>query len=98
MEDWIPLSPTVVNRHATRSYWGTRGFPDKYEGAETVVYGHWNNAVLNGDNGWPAPRIVGRTIGIDTISHGVLTAIRLPEQQVFQSARYETIWNPTSGT
>jgi hypothetical protein len=29
-----------------------------------------------------------RTIGIDTIAHGVLTAIRLPEGAVFQSARH----------
>jgi hypothetical protein len=42
---------------------------------------------FNGD-GWRAPRIVGRTIGIDTISQGVLTAIRLPDRQLFQSARY----------
>ena len=55
---------------------------------EVVVYGHWNNATLNAD-GWPAPTIVGRTLGIDTISHGVLTAVRLPDQRVFQSARYE---------
>jgi hypothetical protein len=51
-----------------------------------VVYGHHNNATLNG-NGWPTPTILGRTIGIDTISHGVLTAVRLPDQKVFQSAR-----------
>jgi serine/threonine protein phosphatase 1 len=68
--------------------WGVTGFPDRYDGAETVVYGHWNNADLDAD-GWPAPRIVGRTIGLDTISHGVLTAMRLPDQRVFQSARYE---------
>ena len=33
----------------------------------------------------------GTTIGIDSILHGVLTAIRLPEQRVFQSARYDVI-------
>jgi len=43
---------------------------------------------LNGE-GWPAPRVVGRTIGIDTIKHGVLTAIRLPDARLFQSARYD---------
>jgi hypothetical protein len=52
------------------------------------VYGHWDNAALEAD-GWPAPKIVGRTIGLDTIAHGVLTAVRLPDQRVFQSARYE---------
>ena len=35
------------------------------------------------------PAIAGRTIGIDTISHGVLTAVRLPGGDIFQSARYE---------
>jgi hypothetical protein len=40
------------------------------------------------DDGWPAPRIVGNTIGIDTISHGVLTAIRMPERRIFQSTRH----------
>lgn len=68
--------------------WGADGFPHQYLGAELVVYGHWNNVDLDGD-GWPAPTIVGRTIGVDTIAHGVLTAIRLPDQRVFQSARYE---------
>jgi serine/threonine protein phosphatase 1 len=68
--------------------WGAGGFPNQYEGATTVVYGHWNNAVLNAER-WPAPAILGRTIGIDTIAHGVLTAIRLPDQRLFQSARYE---------
>jgi serine/threonine protein phosphatase 1 len=68
--------------------WGAGSFPKGYNGAEIVVYGHWNNATLNAD-GWPVPTILGRTIGVDTISHGVLTAVRLPDQRVFQSARYE---------
>jgi serine/threonine protein phosphatase 1 len=67
--------------------WGGDGFPGQYDGAERVVYGHRNNAQLNAA-GWPAPAIAGRTIGVDTISHGVLTAIRLPDRRVFQSARY----------
>lgn len=73
-------------RHALM--WGAGGFPDKYDGPDTVVYGHRNNAVLNAE-GWPSPAIVGRTIGVDTIAHGVLTAVRLPDWRVFQSARYE---------
>ena len=69
--------------------WGAGTFPNGYEGAEIVVYGHRNNATLNED-GWPGPTTVERTIGIDTISHGVLTAIRLPDRQVFQSIRYHS--------
>lgn len=70
--------------------WGAAGFPNGYEGAEVVVYGHWNNAAFDAD-GWPTPRVVGRTIGIDTISHGVLTAMRLPDRRVFQSARHHGV-------
>jgi serine/threonine protein phosphatase 1 len=67
--------------------WGAKGFPDEYRGGETVAYGHWNNAELN-PQGWPMPRIIGSTIGLDTISHGVLTAMRLADRHVFQSARH----------
>jgi serine/threonine protein phosphatase 1 len=66
--------------------WGGGTFPDGYDGEDIVVYGHRNNATLDAD-GWPRPTTNGRTIGIDTISHGVLTAIRLPDGQLFQSAR-----------
>ena len=69
---------------------GRRASPKGYDGAEVVVYGHRNNAALDAD-GWPAPMIVGRTIEVDTISHGVLTAVRLPDRRVFQSARYEVL-------
>jgi hypothetical protein len=51
------------------------------------VYGHWNNADVGAD-GWPRPMVIGNTVGIDTISHGVLTAIRMPDRRVFQSGRY----------
>jgi len=32
--------------------------------------------------------VIGNTVGIDTISHGVLTAIRMPDRRVFQGGRY----------
>ena len=70
--------------------WGAGRFPEGYDGVEVVVYGHRNNATLDA-SGWPSPTIVGRTIGIDTISHGVLTAVRLPDQRVFQSARHAVL-------
>jgi calcineurin-like phosphoesterase family protein len=68
--------------------WGTAGFPEDYRGDDVVAYGHHNNAEVDGD-GWPRPRIIGSTIGLDTISHGVLTAMRLSDRRVFQSARYD---------
>ena len=67
--------------------WGGTGFPARYDGRDTIVYGHHNNAELTRD-GWPMPAIAGRTIGIDTISHGVLTAVRMPGGDLFQSARH----------
>jgi hypothetical protein len=54
-----------------------------------VLYGHRNNADVD-SRGWPNPRIIGNTIGLDTIAHGVLTAMRMPDRTVFQSARYES--------
>jgi serine/threonine protein phosphatase 1 len=66
--------------------WGAGDFPNGYEGAVPVVYGHRNNAVLTGDN-WPVPMIVDGTFGIDSISHGVLTAMRFPDRRIYQSAR-----------
>ena len=39
-------------------------------------------------DGWPHPRIVGRTYGLDTIGEGVLTALRLPDAAIFQSRRF----------
>jgi len=68
--------------------WGAGGFPDDYKGVQTIVYGHWDNATLDA-SGRPRPAVIGQTIGIDTISHGVLTAVRLPGLRVFQSARYQ---------
>jgi hypothetical protein len=70
--------------------WGYEDFPAGYNHDTVVVYGHWDNADAD-PSGRPNPRIVGRTIGIDTVSHGVLTAVRMPDWQVFQSQRYEAL-------
>jgi hypothetical protein len=49
------------------------------------------------DTGWPRLHLLpNNTIGIDTISHGVLTAIRLPDRRIFQSGRFPTGANPGS--
>jgi hypothetical protein len=68
--------------------WGTCRFVQGYQGMETIVYGHYSNAVLDA-NGWPQPVVHEHSIGLDTIKHGVLTAVRLPERRVFQSAQYD---------
>jgi hypothetical protein len=84
------LNPRVSNlaqQTLESLVWGDAAFPAEYLAEPTVVYGHWNNADLEPD-GWPRPRVVGNTIGIDTVSHGVLTAIRLPDRQIFQSDRH----------
>lgn len=68
--------------------WGGGTFPLGYAGERLLIYGHRNNANVDAQ-GRPQPAIYGNTIGIDTISHGVLTAIRMPDARVFQSARYQ---------
>jgi hypothetical protein len=72
---WLLATDPFVTMHPL--IWGGTGFPERYRGQDTIVYGHHNNAVLTRD-GWPQPAISGPTIGIDTISHGVLTAVRMP--------------------
>jgi serine/threonine protein phosphatase 1 len=83
------VDPSVSNeaQDPRTLIWGTSRFPAKYVGEEITVYGHFNNAVIDAE-GWPRPRFEGQTIGIDTIHHGVLTAVRLPDRRVFQSRRY----------
>ena len=82
-----PQVPRLEDQAVAALIWGARGFPDQYRGTATVAYGHWNSPAVNAQ-GWPTPKIIGSTIGLDTISHGVLTAMRLPDRQLFQSARY----------
>lgn len=73
---------------ADQLIWGPDGFPEGYRGRDAVVYGHWDNSVED-DDGRPWPCEKGnRTFGIDTISKGVLTAMRFPDGKVFQSATY----------
>jgi serine/threonine protein phosphatase 1 len=67
--------------------WGTAGFPDGYEGSDAILYGHKNDPLMD-HAGWPHPRIVGRTYGLDTSGEGVLTALRLPDLAIFQSQRF----------
>ena len=84
------LDPEVGRVEEQRSedlLWGTDGFPHRYQGEELLLYGHTNDFVLDAGN-WPHPRSVGRTYCLDTISSGVLTALRLPEGIVIQSDRY----------
>lgn len=66
--------------------WGTRDFQTEYEGPAWLVYGHWHNTTRD-ESGRCVPAVIGRTIGIDTIDHGVLTAVRFPDLRVFQSGR-----------
>lgn len=82
-----PRVPGLSDQSRHDVIWGGTGFPEQYAGPETVLYGHRNNAVVD-EEGWPSPRVAGRTIGIDTISHGVLTAVRWPDGHVFQSGRH----------
>ncbi len=68
--------------------WGGPGFPDDYTGSRPIVYGHHDDATIDADD-WPHARVIGCTFGLDTISHGVLTAIRLPGPRFYQSGRHD---------
>ena len=82
------FSAAAPHEHPRESLvWGVGDFPDAYQGTDVVVYGHRNNGLID-SHGWPQPRVVGQTVGIDTIAHGVLTAMRFPDRRVFQSAKY----------
>ena len=69
--------------------WGlVHDFPNGYRGPHKVVYGHRNNCIVDA-SGRPQPRVVNElTYGIDSISTGVLTAIRMPDGRIFQSERF----------
>jgi len=82
-----PHIPALSDQRPRSLIWGHADFPANYQGATPVVYGHWNNADV-GSDGRPTPHAVANTIGIDTIAHGVLTAIRMPDRRIFQSDRY----------
>ena len=82
-----PDGGRVEEQRSEDLVWGTDGFPERYQGEEFVVYGHADNPVLDLD-GRPQPRNLGRTYGLDTISSGILTALRLPEGIVIQSDCY----------
>ena len=85
------LSPDVESLEAQNPRditWGCDGFPERYHGEQAVVYGHKNHHDVD-ESGWPMPHILDNgTFGIDTISSGVLTAVRFPDRRVFQSRRF----------
>jgi serine/threonine protein phosphatase 1 len=84
----VPLDDTPVEKADVRDLvWGSYGFPDSYRGTDLIVYGHRNDCPMD-DDGWPSIRRGERTVGIDSIACGVLTAIRLPDFKVFQSGRH----------
>ncbi len=79
-----PGGGAVESQKTERLIWGARGFPADYYGVEPIAYGHWDNAVID-EFGHPWPCIQNNTFGLDTISCGVLTAVRFPDLKVFQS-------------
>jgi serine/threonine protein phosphatase 1 len=86
----IDLDGAVDPVDVNTCVWGPTGFPEEYLGEDAVVYGHRNNAMIN-DDGSTQPCIgSNKTYGIDTISHGILTALRLPDGTIFQSAKHAT--------
>jgi hypothetical protein len=84
-----PSFPDINAQPREALLWGVDGFPENYRGDELVVYGHWGDAPVD-PSGWPHPRFGTRTVGLDSISKGVLTAIRLPGMEVIQSRRFRS--------
>jgi serine/threonine protein phosphatase 1 len=82
-----PTIPAVEAQTRDAILWGTGTFLTAYDGPDLVLYGHWDNATIDAV-GWPHPAIGPWSIGIDTVSHGILTAVRLPDRRVFQSGRF----------
>jgi serine/threonine protein phosphatase 1 len=83
-----PARGPIESQSQRNMLWGSYRFPDLYQGPETIAYGHYGDAVLD-DNRWPHPVVQEHSIGVDTIKHGVLTAVQLPGRRLFQSARYD---------
>ena len=72
-----PFSRTA----AMQKMWGAKDFLDsKYDWGKPVVFGHWQMA---------EPLLQANKIGIDTGAYksGILTAIRLPDREIFQAQR-----------
>jgi serine/threonine protein phosphatase 1 len=64
--------------------WGGKEFlQSAYHWDKPIIFGHWQ---------FPEPLIQPHKIGIDTgaYSQGVLTAIRMPDRQIFQVRRMES--------
>jgi serine/threonine protein phosphatase 1 len=80
-----PLGGPVEDQHRELLVWGVKNFAEEYQGSQTLVYGHWNNARINQD-GLPEPAFINQTIGIDMSRHGYLCAVRMPDRQVYRSA------------
>ena len=84
----FPLDRLLLPQNADIFPWEMDGFPDEYQGEDSVVYGHWGAS--EDKDGWPLPCVKpNRTYGIDTIAKGVLTAMRFPDGKIFQSGRYQ---------
>lgn len=75
------LDPSDVNVHV----WGPTGFPEDYEGCKPVVYGHRHDGILCIDRSVRPNIGANGTYGIDTIEHGVLMAMRFPDERVLLS-------------
>jgi calcineurin-like phosphoesterase family protein len=79
-----PAAGPIDTQPAESLMWGSDDFPDGYDGPDLIVYGHRDDALVDAP-GPPRPRIGRRSIGIDTISHGVLTCLRLPDRRMYQA-------------
>jgi hypothetical protein len=81
-----PATGPVEKQTGEALLWGADSFPEDYTGKELIVYGHWNDFVVDFD-GTPQPKFAdSKAVCIDTISQGILTAVRFPDRAVIQSS------------
>ncbi len=76
----LPGNP-IWRTSGLHKMWGARGFVEStYDWGKPVVFGHWNMS---------EPLVQSNKIGVDTgaFRSGRLTAVRLPDRQLFQVQR-----------
>ena len=80
-----PAGGRVEGQSHQALLWGADSFPQDFTGDDLVVYGHWNDFAVDA-GGTPQPKVTNsKAVCVDTVSQGILTAVRFPDRLVIQS-------------
>ena len=79
---------SVEQESETTLVWGEPEWWSTYQGQDTIVYGHWNNARV--DDGEAQPFVCNNTYCIDCVASNELIAVRFPHRSFFRSGRLES--------